>query len=85
MTCQVTELYDRGDVAGDEAVRRLTSGRHVDQCVTDTWQFSGQMIGCHVAQSWAATWHPGIGLYGLCQNFMKSGGFEPRTSPSASP
>jgi hypothetical protein len=21
----------------------------------------GQVIGCHVAQSWAATWHPGIG------------------------
>jgi hypothetical protein len=25
----------------------------------------GQMIGCHVAQSCAATWHPGIGLFGF--------------------
>jgi hypothetical protein len=23
----------------------------------------GQVIGCHVAQSWAATWHPGISYW----------------------
>jgi hypothetical protein len=43
-----------GDVASIcwLTVGRMTS-RHVALC--------GQMIGCHVAQSWAATWHPGIG------------------------
>jgi hypothetical protein len=30
-----------------------------------------------VAQSWAATWHPAIGL-GVYQNFMESMGVEPR-------
>jgi hypothetical protein len=38
----------------------------------DTWQLFGQMIGCHVAQSWAATWHPGIGLFGLLIKILYS-------------
>jgi hypothetical protein len=42
-------------------------------------------VGCHVAQSRAATWHPGFGQYGLCQKFLESGGFEPRTSPPQTP
>jgi hypothetical protein len=39
------------------------------------------MIGCHVAQSWAATWHPGISYWFVCQNILESVGFDPRTSP----
>jgi hypothetical protein len=49
--------YD-SDVANDAAVDVAARGpigcRHVAVC----WQ----MIGCHVAQSRAATWHPGIGF-----------------------
>jgi hypothetical protein len=41
----------------------------------------GQVIGCHVAQSWAATWHPGIGCSFVNKNFMESVGVEPQTSP----
>jgi hypothetical protein len=38
------------------------------------------MIGCHMAQSWAATWYPGIGwLFCLLKN-LESVGFNPQTS-----
>jgi hypothetical protein len=29
--------------------------------------FCWSMVRCHVAQSWAATWHPFIGLWLLCK------------------
>jgi hypothetical protein len=35
----------------------------VGESVADTWHLSGRMIGCHVAQSRAATWHPGTGCW----------------------
>jgi hypothetical protein len=52
----VAELYDRtcGDVALNYC---MTIGRMGDQHVA----LFGQVIGCHMAQSWAATWHPSIG------------------------
>jgi hypothetical protein len=66
-------------------VARMT-WQHVVQSDVDTWQFCWQMIGCHVAQSRAATWHPGIGYwFGLCQKFLVSTGFEPVTSSSIAP
>jgi hypothetical protein len=62
MTCHDDRAYgnDGWQVTGRTDVDAASD---VDQWATDTWQFTGQMIGCHVAQSWAATWHPGIGLY----------------------
>jgi hypothetical protein len=39
----------------------------------DTWQFCWQMIGCHVAQSRAATWHPRIGSLVMCSKVFGSG------------
>jgi hypothetical protein len=52
----VAEPYGR--TCGDVVVNYCMTigrmgGRHVAQF--------GQVIGCHVAQSWAATWHPNIG------------------------
>jgi hypothetical protein len=32
----------------------------VDELYVDTWHTCGRMLGCHVAQSRAATWHPGF-------------------------
>jgi hypothetical protein len=37
-----------------------TRGSDVGESGADTWHRSGRMIGCHVAQSRAATWHPGF-------------------------
>jgi hypothetical protein len=34
----------------------------LDESCFDTWHLFGQMVWCHVAQAWAATWHPVIGL-----------------------
>jgi hypothetical protein len=55
----------------------------VGESGTDTWHLSGRMIGCHVAQSRAATWHPGFFQYGYVKILVWSGGFEPATSPTA--
>jgi hypothetical protein len=41
----------------------------------------GQLIECHVAQSWAATWHPFIGFWFVCKILLESMGFDPQTSP----
>jgi hypothetical protein len=41
----------------------------------------GQVIGCHVAQSWATTWHPGICCCFVCKNILEFVGFDPWTSP----
>jgi hypothetical protein len=52
----VADPYDRtcGDMA-DSGWQTLD-----ESCVRHVAVF-WSMIGCHVAQSWAATWHPGIG------------------------
>jgi hypothetical protein len=39
------------------------------------------MIGCHVAQSWAATWHPGIGSLVVCKIIGSPRGSTPRPPP----
>jgi hypothetical protein len=44
--------------------------------------YIGQVIGCHVAQSRATTWHPSFGQYALGQKVLESVGFEPVTSTS---
>jgi hypothetical protein len=38
------------------------------------------MVRCHVAQSWAAMWHPFIWFL-VCKILLESVGFDPRTSP----
>jgi hypothetical protein len=91
---EMTGQYDfrRGDdmalLTGRTAsdVARMT-WQHVVQSDVDTWQFCWQMIGCHVTQSRAATWHPGIGLLVLvdCSKLLQSAGFEPGTSPNHPP
>jgi hypothetical protein len=52
----------RGKLRGkdDVAVRQVTWLIDVDQSDVDTWHFDWHVIGCHVAQSRAATWHPGF-------------------------
>jgi hypothetical protein len=52
----------------------------VGESGTDTWHLSGRMIGCHVAQSRAATWHPGFCQYGYVKSFGVARGIEPATS-----
>jgi hypothetical protein len=38
-----------------------------------------QMVGCHVAQTWAATWHPGVGQIIVGKIILELMGFEPMT------
>jgi hypothetical protein len=52
----------------------------VDESCFDTWLLTGQIIGCHVAQWRAATWHPGFGLLVLNQKLYAFAGLEPQTS-----
>jgi hypothetical protein len=74
----VAEPYDRtcGDVA---SICWLTVGRMGSRHVAFRWL----MVRCHVAQSWAATWHPFIGLLVCYVKLLESVGFDPRTSPTA--
>jgi hypothetical protein len=56
------------DVAGDVADSGWLT---VSELYGDTWHHFGRMVGCHVAQSRAATWHPFIGYWLLfgCSKF----------------
>jgi hypothetical protein len=72
----VAEPYDRtcGDV---EVYYWMIGGRMGSRHVA----LFERVIGCHVAQSWAATWHPGGGCHCCLLKYMESVGFDPRTSP----
>jgi hypothetical protein len=57
----VAESYDRtcGDVA---VIYWMIGGRMGSRHMA----LFGQVIGCHMAQSWASTWHPGICYCYVC-------------------
>jgi hypothetical protein len=72
----VAESYDR--TCGDVAVYYwMTGGRMGSRHVA----LFERVVGCHVAQSGAATWHPGSGCHCCLLKCMESVGFDPRTSP----
>jgi hypothetical protein len=60
---------------------------------TDNWlndlltrgRLCGQVVGCHMAQTWAATWHPFVGwLVNFCCKMLDSIGFDLGTSSMGS-
>jgi hypothetical protein len=56
----------------------------VDQYSTDTWHMVGQMWWCHVAQEWAAMWHPTISCVACLKKCVcRFVGFEPMTNGQA--
>jgi hypothetical protein len=57
-------IWKSVELAWDDMARSYRfDGRHVGELGDDKCQFHGQMIWCHVAQPWAATWHPYNGWY----------------------
>jgi hypothetical protein len=63
-----------------EVMWHMMIGRH-GQIRLRHVEFRWFMVRCHVAQSWAATWHPFIWLVVCYVKFYGSVGVEPRTSP----
>jgi hypothetical protein len=51
--------WKSAELAWDDVARSYKfDGRNVGELGCEKCHFRGQILWCHVAQSWATTWHP---------------------------